>query len=74
MPPITKSLKRHELTMSLIEGVSTMIGKGGRSYAPYIALLPLGAKMARREWKGAKELALCEVTTYADSVYHEIID
>ncbi len=51
-----------------------MIGKGGRSYAPYIALLPLGAKMARREWKGAKELALCEVTTYADSVYHEIID
>jgi hypothetical protein len=46
-----------------------MMGKGGRSYAPYIALLPLGANMARSEWKGANELDLWEVTTYADSAY-----
>ena len=44
--------------MSLMVGVSTIIGKGGLSYAPYITLFPLGAISALREWKGEHELAL----------------
>ena len=56
LPAITKSLNLHADTISLGVGVSMIIGKGGRSYTLYMALGPLGATRARREWNGEKEL------------------
>ena len=49
--------------MSLGVGVSTMMGKGGLSKAPYIVFLPEGAIKARSEWKGEKLLAREDATT-----------